>query len=360
MRVTLKDFRLSRAPEALGACAADVPRLASYVNEATHRLLIAGGETGWYGTWQKMVFTVDPNNAYITLPRSVARLINIDVCKFPIRIQNEFYEFLEAGIGLQPQNSCSCPPTCAVLESYDRGNVPIFSDIVATGNPKIVRVFLTNDRDVNIKRVLIQGLDNNGNVVRTIDNGVDVEGVFITLRSPFSDSGFYFSKITGIQKDVTAGNVLFYEVDSVTGVQRKISQMEPGETSAWYRRYFINGVCNTCCDCEATPGSACTPSTVPKTAQITAMAKLEYIPVTVDTDYLIIGNIPALKQECMAVRYEESDSSNSLQMAVLKHRQAIKLLNQELEHYTGRLQPAIGFHPFGTADLKKQSIGTLI
>lgn len=358
-RTTFGQVRLSRIPESIGACAADAVRIASFVNEAQQRLIIAGGETGWYGTWMKMVFNVDPDDAYITLPRQVARIINLDVCRFPVRVQNEFYEFLEAGIGLQPAGSSSCPPPCSVLETYDRGNVPTFRDIIAAGNPKLVRIYLTNDRDHD-RRVLVQGLDNNGNTVRTLDNGIDTQGEYLVLGDPFTDSSFYFSQITGVQKDITAGNVLIYEVDSVTGTQRLISTMEPGEMVGWYRRYFINGMCNTCCCCETLPGSACSGTVAPTTSQVVLMAKLEHIPVVVDTDYLVVGNLAALKQECMSIRYEESDSKEALEMAQAKHRQAIKLLNQELQHYEGRLEPAVNFAPFGTARLENQGIGTLI
>lgn len=360
MRTTFLQFRLSRIPESVGTCAADIVRCAAICNEATQRLLIAGGETGFYGTWQKMVFSVNPSDPYITLPRQVARLINMDVCKFPVRIQNSFYEFLEAGIGLQPQGPCACPSPCSALESYDRGNVPTFRDIDPKGNSKLVRVYLTNERDHN-HRVLVQGLDQNGIVVRTLDNGIDTEGEYLNLDDPFTDSQFFYSKITGIQKDLTAGDVRIYQVDSVTGEQVSLSVMEPGETVGWYRRYFINGIKNTCCQCDTVPGNACAnPTSAPKTAQIVAMAKLEFVPVSVDTDWLLIGNIPALKAECFAVRYEESDNEKSLAMAEVKHRQAIKLLNQELTHYTGRLNPAVNVALWGTAKLEHQRIGTLI
>lgn len=356
MRTTFLQFRLSRIPESVGTCAADIVRCASFCNDATRRLLIAGGETGWYGTWQKMVFAVNPSDPYLTLPRQVARIINLDVCRFPVRIQNEFYEFLEAGVGLQPSSKCGCPPLCQVIETHDRGNVPTFRDITPTGNPKLVRVYATNSRDYD-HRVLIQGLDQNGSVVRTMDNGVDVEGEYLNLANPFTDSTFFYSKITGVQKDLTAGDVRIYEVDSVTGAQVYLSFMEPSETVGWYRRYFLNGICNTCCgDITST---SCGLPVVPPTTQITAMAKLEFIPVSVDTDYLLIGNLPAMKSECMAVRYEESDNDKAMAMADAKHKQAIKFLNQELVHYMGRERPAINYAPFGTAKLEHQAIGIL-
>jgi hypothetical protein len=359
-RKTFLDARLSRIPSSVGLCAADVPGTASYVNEAQQRLIIAGGETGWFGSWQKVAFAVDPSDSYLTLPRQIARIINLDVCNYPVRVQNEFYEFLEAGIGHQPSSPCACPAACQVLETFDRGVTPTFRDIIPTGNPKLVRIYATTNRDYG-RRVLLQGLDTNGTVIRSLDNGVDVEGEFITLGAPFATSAFTYLKITGIQKDVTAGDVRFYEVDSVLGTQRSISLMEPSETVACYRRYFINGISNTCCACGTISGSICaTPNPTPATASVLAMAKLEFIPVAVDTDYLLIGNLPALKLECMSVRLEESDEEKSFALSQKLHQQAIKLLNKELTHYTGRLMPATNFAPWGNAKLEYQRIGTLV
>ena len=80
----------------------------------------------------------------------------------------------------------------------------------------------------------------------------------------------------------------------------------------------------------------------------------------VDTDYLLIGNLSALKLECMAVRLEATDSDKGQALAIAKHKEAIQLLNKELVHYTGRERPAIHFAPWGNAKLEHQAIGTLI
>jgi hypothetical protein len=101
MRTTLGQVRQSRLPEVIGKCATDTPGIAAYVNQAQQQLINAGGETGWWGGWCKVVFQVWRSNPYITLPREFARVINMDVFRHPIRIQNEFYEMLEAGIGLK-------------------------------------------------------------------------------------------------------------------------------------------------------------------------------------------------------------------------------------------------------------------
>jgi len=338
----LKDVRQSRIPEAIGACAADNGKLLEIVNEAQQRLVFAGGETGWWGSWARTVFNVTgTTDPYITLPRSIARLINMDICRNPVRIQNEFYEFLEAGVGLQP--GCECNG----LETYDRGMFPTFSDIVPPN--KRLRFYITDAADIG-RRALVQGTDQNGTTIYSLDGVDEVTGIYVAFTQPFVDTPFDITTLTGLQKDFTVGQVRVFEVDTVTGVSRLILTMEPSEEVAGYRRYFLNGLPNNCC------GST-DPAAV--TTQVTAMAKLALIPVAVDSDYLLISNIAALKEECQAVRFGEMDDSTSAGQAALHHRNAIKLLNGELIHHLGKERPAINFAPFGTAKLSHQRIGSL-
>src|SRR6185436_5630651 len=83
MRTNFAAVRASRIPQALGKDSKDGPSLASYVNEAQIRLLQAAGEAGWWGTWARMAFTVSQDDPFITVPREVARLIDVDVCRTP-------------------------------------------------------------------------------------------------------------------------------------------------------------------------------------------------------------------------------------------------------------------------------------
>jgi hypothetical protein len=338
----LKDVRQSRIPETLGSCASDNNRLIEIINEAQQRLVFAGGETGWWGSWARTAFTVTgTTNPYITLPRSIARLINMDICRNPVRIQNEFYEFLEAGVGLQP--GCECNG----LETYDRGMFPTFSDIVPPN--KRLRFYITDAADVG-RRVLVQGTDQNGTTIYSLDGVDEVTGIYIPFAQPFVDTPFDIITLTGLQKDFTVGQVRVFEVDTVTGVSRLILTMEPSEEVAGYRRYFLNGLPPNCC------GSVLP---APATTQVTAMAKLALIPVQVDSDYLLISNITALKEECQSVRFSEMDDSTSAGQSALHHRKAINLLNGELTFWLGKERPAINFAPFGTAKLSHQRIGSL-
>ncbi len=342
----LRDARLSRIPEAIGLCAADNNKLPAMINEAQERLVYAGGDTGWWGSWAKMVFNVNSlTNPYITLPRTVARIINMDYCRFPVRIQNEFYEFLEAGIGLQSGTNPTCNWPCASPETYDRGLFPTFTDFTPG---KIIRLYLTDALDVG-RRVLVQGTDANDQIVYSLDGVVQVQGLFLNLTSPFVDMPFTLNTLTGLQKDVTIGPVQIWEVDATTGEQTLISTMDPTEEVSGYRRYFLHGLPRNCC--ETNTGTT--------TVQVTAMAKLAFIPVVADTDYLLIQNLQALKEECQAVRFGEMDDSASAQQAQIRHMKAIRLLNGELVHHLGKEQPAVNFAPFGNAHLRRQMIGSL-
>ncbi len=151
----------------------------------------------------------------------------------------------------------------------------------------------------------------------------------------------------GVQKDITVGSVSFYQTDTVTGGQSLILTMQPGEEVAAYRRYYLASLPNNCCDGAAT-------------VQVTAMAQMEAVTIKVDTDYFVICNLPALKEECLSVRFDEMDSGNALQMSEYHHKRAIKLLNGELIQMLGKDKPAVNFAPWGSATLGRQAIGSLI
>lgn len=348
MRLRLADFMVSRGPVAVGLCNSDVAPIAQFVNEAQERLLFAGGETGWHGSWWKMAFTLTQDDPYITAPREVARLINMDVCHYPIRIQNEFYEFLEAGIGLQPAlNNCQ-GRGCAVLESYERGTA-IFNRAFTPGRK--LRIYVTDPADVG-RSVIVQGEDNNGATIYS-QNGTDqILGIVLDLTTPFVDTPTTMEDVTGFQKDQTLGPIQVYELDPSTGNQRLIATYAPNELVPQYRRYFINGLPKWCCNPPENIADA--------TVTVTAMAKMEFFPVQVPEDYLLIQCLPALIEEVQSVRYDGIDDDGAKKKAEYHHARAIRFLNGQLEHYYGKMMPAISYIPFGDAHLYRQRIGTLM
>ena len=347
-RLRLYDCRNSRLPQILGLCTADTPQISNYVNTAQRRLLMCreAGDEGWYGTWAEVAFNaVSCSAPYITAPREIARIEKIDVCKHPVPIQNQFYEYLDYGNGRMPQRRTS---SCNV-QSFTRNNAVTFADISNT--PVTLRIYPTSASDVNAsKRVLFQGLDANDSVIYSQDGFENVTGIFVNIASPFSDTPMTFNRLTGIQKDVTSGDVQIFQVDPVTGLETLISIMQPGETTASYRRYYLNNLPANCCH---------NPSLGVLDLQVTAIVKLDLIPVVTDTDYCLIQNLEAITEECQSVRYSEMDSENAKKMAAERHTQAVRMLQGELVHYMGKTTAAVNFAPFGTARLDRIKIGMI-
>lgn len=348
MRRIFQQLRQSTFPQTVGLCQQDGPSVAEICNTVTQRLIYAGGDSGFWGGWAKVVFQASRTNPFITLPAQYARAINMDVCRFPIRIQNEFYEEIEAGIGLQPTTNCN--DWCGALEGYERGVFTTMADL-PTGNNSYLRVYPSNSIDVG-RRILFSGAkDQNGNYIYTQNGAQSVNGFFLTVNSPFETTPFIVTDWAQLAKDVTQGDLILKAVDATTGVETTLSRYLAWETNPAYRRYYINRLPNSCCT-QPFP-------TTPGMVNITAMVKYEFVPVMNDTDYLIIGNFPALEEEAQAYRMSKMDTAQAQALAVRHHSEAIKLLNQEMGHYLGKKQPAINFAPFGTARLEKSGIGSL-
>lgn len=352
-RLRFYDLRTSTLPDAVGLCEADIPNLAAYVNSAQRRLLMCkeAGDEGWWGTWAEMAFTVSMTAPYLTCPREVARIQFAAVCTMPVDIQNQFYEYLQFGNGRLPKYYRTCQPN--IQAGYMRNNVPTFVDL--SNAPQIIRFVMLDPADAG-KRVLLQGTDLNDKPLLSIDTYNPTNGIFVTLADPFVDAPVQVNTITGIQKDKTVGQVEVHQIDPSSGADVLLLTMQPSETTASYRRYYFDSLPSSCCP----PAGAvdCTNPTV-NNLQLTVIAKLDLIPVQVDTDYCLIQNPEAIIEECQAIRYSRMDSSESKAMARNHHLQAISYLNGELCHFLGKDKPAVSFKPFGSASLDRVYVGNL-
>lgn len=320
MRRTLRDFRLSRGPAALGLCSTDTPGILKTLNEAQERLVEINKNEGWWGTNLAMVFTA--NNGLITTPRAVARITDLAVCGSAINVQNGFFELLSGGIGIQP----NCASPCGPIQAYDRGIFPTMRDIDPAN--QLVRIYQTDVRDAG-KRLLVQGTDVNGLPVYSQDGNNQVLGQYLTIQAPFATLPFVLTTITGIERDQTFGMTPIYQVDATTGVEVLLSRFQPDEVLPSYHRYFLNNIPIRCCN-------------APNPVQITGRVKLEFVPAQIDTDWLMIDSIPALICECESLRFASMETAEAQQLSVKKHRDACALLNNKLDTYSSRKLPSIG------------------
>jgi hypothetical protein len=341
---------MSRGPSLIGLCRDDIVGVANAVNAAQERLIYAeeSGDEGWYGSWAEILMFGSRLTPYVTLPREVARIEYADVCTRPVNLSNQFQEYIRFGNGRLPKE-CRQNFEC-LTTAFTRNDAITFLDPPTA--PFYLQAFALDDADVAAaKRVLFQGVDSNGNVVYT-QNGVDeTSGEYVTLTQPFAASVNAYSKLTGIQKDLTVGAVQIMSVDATTGVSTLILTMEPGEQSSRYKRYYFN---NLPCTCPI--GQNCvTPQAIP----IHAIVKLDLIPAAVDQDYLLIQSLEALIEECQAARMSGVDGMEAKAESANRHKQAVKFLNGQLTHYVGKNKPAIYFAPFGSARLERVRIGMI-
>lgn len=311
MPTTFKMAKESRIPTVIGTCPTS-DKFRAYINEATERLLSRGL---WKGSYARIRMCTD--NSCITWPRQVENVEAIRLKDYFGVVRNEWFQFLTFEPRSYLNRCCEAEWWHCGGESnlFNQGTFPTFADIQGTN--KKIRVYVQYPEDVG-KRILLQGLDENGNPVRKVDGGERADGEWVTLASPSVDSTNFFSVLSAVQKDVTAGTVRLYTVDP-DGNEKAIAVYEPDETIPSYRRTYLKPLprVTRCCDYRT----------------IEAMVKLAFIPVRRDTDFLLIGNLAALKYECQAIKKEEDDLAVE---ADLYHRKAINELNQELRTYNGR------------------------
>jgi len=343
-RLRLQDLRSSRFPRILGMCQTNIPGIAQAANDCQAQLLYdkAAGDESWHGTFAEIAFNVSQSAPFITLPREIARLESVTVCNNPVALNNAFAEYLRFGNGRMTASRCRCP---GELAGYARNNAVTFTDL--SNAPQLIRVYRTSDQDDG-KRTLIQGVDSNGVVVYSTDVADRVQGVFLYFDSVPVTTALSFNRLTGIQKDITAGQVEYYQVDPTTGEEVLLLTMQPSETTASYRRYYFSDLPSSCCP---VPGQA------EGTVQVTAIAKLDLIPVISDTDYLLLQNLEAMIEQAQAIRLMEADTDSAQRMSEVHHQRAIRMLIGENSHFNGINDPAVGFAPFARDPL---NIGQLI
>lgn len=295
----------------LGMCSTD-DRIAEFANEAMERLLPEGH---WWGTTQK--FRICASEGCITMPPQIATIEKAAICKVPIPIHDQWFEFLANGAGLRDSDDCW-------QEANYQGQFPTFAEII--GTDKKLRFVCDLATDVG-KVVLALGYDQNGNWIRTDQSGTILDGERITLaQSPGTNSAQFFSSITDIQfPDNMDGQTWLYEYNTTSAVQRMIGKYEYWETRPSYARFLFPSIKGNCSSGTCTQQS------------IEVIGKLEFVPVKKDTDYLLIGNLPAMKEMMVAINRSENepDSEKANNIIIKGLAVAKSILDQELNHYLG-------------------------
>jgi hypothetical protein len=326
-KTTVQDMMNSRIPNACGVAPGD-SRLYQWANEATNRLIFLGK---WFDATGR--FNICVTNGCVTLPRGIATPEAININGQPTAIRDFWYEFLANGLGTR-ESQCaggsggnSWPGCCGMNEAIYRGRFPTFADITGTTS----KVNFVCDLSVDVgNEVIVFGFDQNNNWIRTVQNGVYADGEVIALaQSSGTISQNYFSIVTGVQfQDPMSGQSWLYGYDTSTSpaTVTMLGHYQYDEVNPSYPRYYFPSI-----RCPSNSSTGC------QTTKVEMIAKLEYMPVRVPTDYLILGNLPALKEMMVALKKSENEPDNvkANQIIASGMMLAKQILDDELDHETG-------------------------
>lgn len=297
----------------------DRSRLVSYTNQATEILLHKGPTHYTIGNFK---FCVNQN--CITWPRQIAVIEGFALCGVPLSIAGSWYEFLGNGPGAIGNGSCSNngspgnSPWCACNTGVllERPEAVTFEDLSGSYRLQIQSTL----NEVGSPRILLQGYDQNNQWIRTLDGGVWVDGEYVTLSTIPALTTNYFSSLVSVIKDESVGTTLVYEYRSA-GVIRLLATYEWDECYPVYRRSYLPIL-----EQRDTDGNLITRS-------VYVRAKLRYYPVKNDNDWLLIGNMAAMKAMVQSIIKCERDFVDIGEAHIAR---AVSFLNDEERYYNPR------------------------
>lgn len=306
MKLTVSAAR-NAIGKAAGLCPTD-SRVVDYINEAVQSLLPKGK---WVGTFQRYVICTNKN--CIVWPRQIETPEAMAVCNRPVVIRNEWFEFLENGPGIVSDESCMC------RTMLDRGTVCAFNDITVGQTDRKIRVYADVAEDA-ASVITLQGYDENGQWIRTQVSGTWIDGERVAISTTPTLSTKYYTRLVRVIKPVTNGHVRLYEYNTTTSANvQALAVYEPDETLPEYRKSYIPSLgTETSGDCQ--------------NSKVEVAAKLRYIPVSGDNDFIMLGNLRALVEMTRALRKYESDLINEAQAY---EATAVRYLEEELRSHQG-------------------------
>lgn len=285
----------------------------------------------------------------ITWPRHVGTVLAVNSCSHPIPLTNMWG-------GYVPWDESHYQCASNHIRNGQSGNVgietdgtsPVFNPIPC-GTDQYLLFYPSVPSDVN-KKITIYGLDSYGQVIhgqradKTWQDGVE-----LVLKLPYVRSPFKIRRVDRVVKEKTNGIVRGYQWDGVSTrdgtnpLLYDLASYEASETTPNYIHSMVRGAVNSCA-CDGLK-------------QITALVKLEYVPIEHDDDLVLIENTDAVRDFIMSIREKEA---TNLKLSQDLELSAFRELNYQLRDKAPLEQFVADFRPFGSARLQRHKIGTLI
>jgi len=341
--LTFGDVQNSRIPGMLGLNPTD-PRLLQWTNQAVYRLLLKGRYWGSYG-----VYKICVSGSSITLPREIATIEAVQLNGVYSAPHDQWFEFIEArsSVCWGEDWSFGC---CGWNEANAQGRYCTFADIIGTDK----KLALACDQLADVgKQVLVLGYDQNGNWIRSLQNGVMADGELVAYsQGAGTQTVNYFTTLTAMQLPANmTGQSYCYEHSTTTNANRLIGQYAYNDTRPSWARYQFPSL--RFLDQLNPAQSATSPLTPAQLAtranpfapasctrpnvMVKAMCKREFIPVATANDYLLLGCLPAIEIMVEALKKAEDvdSATDKIQIRAVGEAAAAQKLDEELDHYLG-------------------------
>jgi len=285
-RLTLADVRPILAPMINPSNTSD-PLFLPMLNEVCERIINNGK---WKGSVVMMTF--DSSTGFITLPYDFAAVLALTYNGVPSPVFTQFHRFVEGGPGevSDTQNwpgilidlgdgfaTQTDPPAAGVVRVYSSG----------TDDGKVIRLYGELNGDVVF--------DSSGN-----------EGENVILSAPFVATTNQFTSITGAAKPLTAARVRLKSWDGTTETQ--VAEYQPNEKRPMYHRYQT-GVASQA---------------------IHVICHRRFIPIVAETDWVIPGNLSALRAGIQSYLFEGASDNDAADVSMSR---AYAFLNDEAKTY---------------------------
>lgn len=268
------------------------PKFADMVTEVVERFHTDGF---WVGS--KSTFTMAISaTGHVTLPIFLESIIDARIDETPRPVKTQRYQFLYDGPGEIDVESS----TLGVLS--DAGRVATEVEFPSTAGQ--IKLTITNSNDAG-KKVRLLGYDASGDEIRGTGSQ---SGELVTLADPNATSSATFSAIRGIQKPELQGRLI---VSHVGVSDTELADIPSFVTTPVYRRYLVPAV-----DCD----------------NVIAYCKRRALPVRAEEDYILPGNLSALKQGLYGLNFEEKSDPDRAQYY---WGLAKSILNDEATEYRG-------------------------
>ena len=272
------------------------PKLLRILNEVRERLINSGK---WKGCIVSTVF--GSATGFITLPYDYLSVLGLTYDRCPAPVFTQFHEYVEQGPG-EIDETQKFP---GILTDMGDGFATQL-DIETAG---VIRVYSSAADNGDVVRLF--GEDVNGDVIYDSSGN---EGVNVTLAAPYVATTEQFSKVTGAQKPLTSNRVYLKVWDGSTETQ--IAEYQPNETRPMYRRYKTG-------DAEQA---------------IRVICQRRYMPVSAETDWVVPGNISALRAGIRSWLFEDQSDMASADASMVR---AYNFLNDESKSSRGGARPTV-------------------